>query len=234
MFDYMLFGYENVVTLLLGLFGFVIVVWAQSHITSAYQRSKRIKFKRNLSGQEVARKILDENGLSDIYIVEVKGELSDHYDPKRKVIRLSKEVFHGTSIASISVAAHEVGHAIQDQQKYGMMRFRSTLVPFVNFITYIGYFALLISLFGGVTGYIKLSILMILANLIFQLVTLPVEFDASKRAEESLLKLGLIDQNEKESVHQMLKAAAFTYVASFISTILSLLRLMIMLGEDRD
>lgn len=230
----MLFGYENVVTLLLGLFGFVIVVWAQSHITSAYQRSKRIKFKRNLSGQEVARKILDENGLSDIYIVEVKGELSDHYDPKRKVIRLSKEVFHGTSIASISVAAHEVGHAIQDQQKYGMMRFRSALVPFVNFITYIGYFALLISLFGGVTGYIKLSILMILATLIFQLVTLPVEFDASKRAEESLLKLGLIDQNEKESVHQMLKAAAFTYVASFISTILSLLRLMIMLGEDRD
>lgn len=234
MFDYMLFGYENVVTLLLGLFGFVIVVWAQSHITSAYQRSKRIKFKRNLSGQEVARKILDENGLSDIYIVEVKGELSDHYDPKRKVIRLSKEVFHGTSIASISVAAHEVGHAIQDQQKYGMMRFRSALVPFVNFITYIGYFALLISLFGGVTGYIRLSILMILATLIFQLVTLPVEFDASKRAEENLLKLGLVDQNEKESVHQMLKAAAFTYVASFISTILSLLRLMIMLGEDRD
>lgn len=232
--DFMLLGYENILTVMLAVVGFIVVIWAQSNISRTYQRSKRIKTGGNLTGQEVARKILDEHGLSNIYIVETQGELSDHYDPRRKVVRLSREVFHGTSVASVAVAAHEVGHVIQDKEKYPMMRFRSALVPFVNLVTYLGYFGLIVSLIGGITGYIKLSILVILATLLFQLVTLPVEFDASKRAEENLQKLSLISSGEKDDVHAMLKAAALTYVASFISTILSLLRLVIMLGNDRD
>lgn len=232
--DFMLLGYENILTVMLAIVGFIVVIWAQSNISRTYQRSKRIKTGGNLTGQEVARKILDEHGLFNIYIVETQGELSDHYDPRRKVVRLSREVFHGTSVASVAVAAHEVGHTIQDKEKYPMMRFRSALVPFVNLVTYLGYFGLIVSLIGGITGYIKLSILVILATLLFQLVTLPVEFDASKRAEENLQKLSLISSGEKDDVHAMLKAAALTYVASFISTILSLLRLVIMLGNDRD
>lgn len=227
------FGLDNLLTYGLLILAFIVVVAAQAKITSAYNKFKRVKSKGNLSGQEVARRILDENGLKDIYIVEVRGELTDHYDPSRKVVRLSHEVFHGTSIASLSVAAHECGHAIQDKVGYKMMRIRSALVPFVNFVTYLGYFGLIVSIFAGITGYIKLSILVLCATLLFQLVTLPVELDASKRALAQLKKLSLVDEEEQNSSKQMLQAAALTYVAALASTILNLLRLIIIL-DNRD
>lgn len=230
----MLLGYESIITIILGIAGVLVVLWAQMKITGMYQKCKKISTRGALSGQEIARKILDENGLKDIYVVETRGELSDHYDPRRKVVRLSHEIFHGSSVASVAIAAHEVGHAIQDKEGYAFMRFRSALVPFVNFITYIGYFVLLISIFGGMTGYLKVSILLILATLLFQLITLPVEFNASKRAEENLLKLSLVTKQESNDTHQMLSSAALTYVASLISTVLSLLRLIIMLDRNRD
>lgn len=227
------FGLDNLLTYGLLILAFIVVVAAQAKITSAYNKFKRVKSKGNLSGQEVARRILDENGLKDIYIVEVRGELTDHYDPSRKVVRLSHEVFHGTSIASLSVAAHECGHAIQDKVGYTMMRIRSALVPLVNFVTYLGYFGLIVSIFAGITGYIKLSILVLCATLLFQLVTLPVELDASKRALAQLKKLSLVDEEEQDSSKQMLQAAALTYVAALASTILNLLRLIIIL-DNRD
>ena len=227
------FGLDNLLTYGLLILAFIVVVAAQAKITSAYNKFKRVKSKGNLSGQEVARRILDENGLKDIYIVEIRGELTDHYDPSRKVVRLSHEVFHGTSIASLSVAAHECGHAIQDKVGYKMMRIRSALVPFVNFVTYLGYFGLIVSIFAGITGYIKLSILVLCATLLFQLVTLPVELDASKRALAQLKKLSLVDEEEQNSSKQMLQAAALTYVAALASTILNLLRLIIIL-DNRD
>lgn len=227
------FGLDNLLTYGLLILAFIVVVAAQAKITSAYNKFKRVKSKGNLSGQEVARRILDENGLKDIYIVEVRGELTDHYDPSRKVVRLSHEVFHGTSIASLSVAAHECGHAIQDKVGYTMMRIRSALVPLVNFVTYLGYFGLIVSIFAGITGYIKLSILLLCATLLFQLVTLPVELDASKRALAQLKKLSLVDEEEQDSSKQMLQAAALTYVAALASTILNLLRLIIIL-DNRD
>ncbi len=227
------FGLDNLLTYGLLILAFIVVVAAQAKITSAYNKFKRVKSKGNLSGQEVARRILDENGLKDIYIVEVRGELTDHYDPSRKVVRLSHEVFHGTSIASLSVAAHECGHAIQDKVGYKMMRIRSALVPFVNFVTYLGYFGLIVSIFAGITGYIKLSILVLCATLLFQLVTLPVELDASKRALAQLKQLSLVDEEEQDSSKQMLQAAALTYVAALASTILNLLRLIIIL-DNRD
>lgn len=227
------FGLDNLLTYGLLILAFIVVVAAQAKITSAYNKFKRVKSKGNLSGQEVARRILDENGLKDIYIVEVRGELTDHYNPSRKVVRLSHEVFHGTSIASLSVAAHECGHAIQDKVGYTMMRIRSALVPFVNFVTYLGYFGLIVSIFAGITGYIKLSILVLCATLLFQLVTLPVELDASKRALAQLKQLSLVDEEEQNSSKQMLQAAALTYVAALASTILNLLRLIIIL-DNRD
>lgn len=231
--NYMLWGYESGLTILLSIVGFIIILWAQTTINSSYKKYKKVKTTKGLSGQEVARAILDSNGLSDIYIVETNGELSDHYDPHRKVIRLSKEIFHGDTIAAAAVAAHECGHAIQDKQGYVFMKIRSMLVPVVNLVTYIGYGVAFISLFAGATGYLKVSIVIILAALLFQLVTLPVEFDASKRANAELLKLNLVSSDEVVHTKKMLNAAALTYVASFISSLLNLLRLVIMLN-DRD
>lgn len=229
----MIYGLENILTLTLFIIGFIIVLYAQIKINSTYGKYKNIKLNKNISGQEVARMILDSNGMNDIHVVETQGELTDHYDPRRKVVRLSKQIFHDNAIASVAVAAHEVGHAIQDKENYIFMKIRSILVPVVNFITYIGYIVAFISLLAGITGYLKVSIIIILAALLFQLVTLPVEFDASKRGREQLVKLGVIDGSEEKGVKKMLDAAAFTYVASFISSLLNLLRLIIML-RDRD
>jgi len=229
----MIYGLENILTLTLFIIGFIIVLYAQIKINSTYGKYKNIKLNKNISGQEVARMILDSNGMNNIHVVETQGELTDHYDPRRKVVRLSKQIFHDNAIASVAVAAHEVGHAIQDKENYIFMKIRSILVPVVNFITYIGYIVAFISLLAGITGYLKVSIIIILAALLFQLVTLPVEFDASKRGREQLVKLGIIDGSEEKGVKKMLDAAAFTYVASFISSLLNLLRLIIML-RDRD
>lgn len=217
----------------LGLLGLIIVLWAQANVTGNYKKYLKYKVKSNLSGQEVARKILDANGLNYVHIVETKGELTDHYDPTRKVIRLSSNIFHQSTISSVGVAAHEVGHAIQDKEGYSFMRLRSALVPFVNFVSYLGYFGLIISIFAGLTGYLKISILILCVTILFQLVTLPVEFDASKRAKEQLISLGLIDDSEHEQVSKVLFAATMTYVAGLISNLLQLLRLVLILN-DRD
>lgn len=234
MLGYATLGYETIGTIVLSVLGFLIVAVAQVKINSAYSRTRQLKNQKRISGQEVARTILDANGLTDVYIVAIKGNLSDHYDPGRKVVRLSNEVFDGTSIAALSVAAHECGHAIQDKEDYSFMKIRSLLAPIVNFVTYVGYIVAVISLFSGITGYLKIGIFLIIAAILFQLVTLPVEFDASKRAEEQLKKLSLIESGEDEDVHDMLSAAAMTYVASFISSLLNLLRLIIMLNNRDD
>ena len=217
----------------LGILGFIIVIWAQINVTGNYKKYLKYSVKTKRTGQEVARKILDANGLKDVYVVETKGELTDHYDPSRKVVRLSTSIFHEDSISSVGVAAHECGHAIQDKEGYSFMRIRSALVPFVNLVTYLGYFGLFISIFAGLTGYLKISILVLAVTILFQLVTLPVEFDASKRAKEQLITLGLIDDTEHEQVSRVLFAAALTYVAGLISNLLQLLRLVLLLN-DRD
>lgn len=217
----------------LAILGFIIVLWAQININSNYKKYRNVKVKTGLTGQEVARKILDANGLTDVHVVETAGELTDHYDPRRKVVRLSTSIFHEESISSVGVAAHECGHAIQDKEGYSFMRIRSALVPFVNFVSYLGYFGLVISIIGGLTGYLKLSILILVVTILFQLVTLPVEFDASKRAKEQLINLGIVDNSEHEKVSKVLFAAAMTYVAGLISNLLQLLRIIILLkGRD--
>lgn len=214
--------------------GFLVVLLAQANININYKKYKSVSLNKNITGQEAARMILDANGLENIYVVATNGELTDHYDPSRKVIKLSQDIFNGETIAAVSVAAHECGHAIQDKDGYLFMRIRSFLVPIVNLVSYLGYFGLLVSLFAGITGYIKLSILILLATILFQLVTLPVEFDASKRAKEELLKLGIVNSEELEDSNKMLFSAALTYVAGLISNLLQLLRLVLILGSRRD
>lgn len=231
--DFWLIRYENGITLLLLVIGFILVLWAQLRINSAYSKYKKVKSLSNLTGKDIARKILDSNGLSQIEIFETSGNLTDHYDPRKKIINLSKDIYNGSSIASISVAAHECGHAIQDKEGYSFFKIRSAIVPIVNIISYLGYIGLIISIFAGITGYIKLSILVLLCTILFQLVTLPVEFDASKRAKKQLSDLSLIYEDESIGVKKVLGAAAMTYVASLLSSLLQLLRLVLIL-LDRD
>lgn len=210
----------------------LITTISQILISISYSKYKKILNNKDLTGFDVARKILDSNGLSNIMILEVKGNLTDHYDPGRKVIKLSTDIYHGSSIASAAVAAHECGHAIQDKTKYTPMRIRSHLVPFVNICTKIGYLAIMI---GVIFSYllVELGIILLLAMLLFQLITLPVEFNASKRAMKELERLHLLDKEEKNYAKSMLIAAAFTYVASLLSTLLEILR-YVLIFTDRD
>lgn len=214
--------------------GFIIVLFSQLNINSNYKKYKKIFNNKKISGAEAARMILDKNGLSNIYVVETNGELTDHYDPRRKVIRLSNDIYNGESIAAVSVAAHEVGHAIQDKEGYTFMKIRTLLVPVVNLVSYLGYFGIVISIFAGYIGYIKVCILILVATILFQIVTLPVEFNASSRGKKQLSDLGIVDSEEKSGCSKMLFAAALTYVASLLSNLLQLLRLLIILGSRRD
>lgn len=226
--------YENFLTILCFITSIVIVSYAQFKINLAYSKYKKITNNKGISGSEVARNILDANGLNNIHVVETKGTLTDHYDSSRKVVRLSSEIFNGDSISALSVAAHECGHAIQDKEHYSFMRIRTILVPIVNLISYIGYLGIIIGFLAGISGYLLIGIIILFVTIAFQLVTLPVEFDASKRARNQLIDLNMISNNEENGVKSVLSAAAFTYVASLLSTLLNLLRLVLMFSRRDD
>lgn len=221
---------ENIALYLLVL---ILPIIASINIDSTYNKYKKVNNKKKLSGFEVARKILDENGLKDMYIVEVKGNLTDHYDPSQKVVRLSTDIYHGETIAAAAVAAHECGHAIQDKENYTFMRIRSFLVPVVNFATNMAYILFVISILLQMVDMLMVSIVVVFLSLLFQLVTLPVEFDASKKALVQLKDLKLLDKGEHEGSEKVLKAAAFTYIASLLSTILNLIRLLMIYNDSR-
>ena len=225
----MYFGYGLVII------AFLITLLADIYLRTRYSKYKKINVKSGLTGAEVAREILKNNGLENVYVVETKGYLTDHYDPRAKVVRLSTDIYNGDSIASVSVAAHECGHAVQDKEGYFFLRFRSFLVPIVNFSSKFGYLAVLIGLIFGAMNLAWVGIFLLVAILLFQLITLPVEFNASKRGKIFLTKLKIVDQSERSMASSMLGAAAMTYVASLISTLLELLRLvLIVMGNDRD
>jgi len=211
----------------------LIPVIAQIKVTTSYSKYKKVSNSGKLSGFEIARKILDANGLEDIYVVETGGNLTDHYDPSRKVIKLSKDIFSGESIAAASVAAHECGHAIQDKNNYIYMRIRSLLVPVVNLVSSFSWIVIMIGIISQALNIFVLGIGLISVGLIFQLITLPVEFDASKRAKQELEKLNLIGSDEITWVSKMLSAAAMTYVASVLTSVLEILRLIILFSDDR-
>lgn len=217
------------------LIGFLIAFLAQIYMNSKYNKYKYQGLTKKITGKEVARQILDANGLSNIQIVATKGNLTDHYDPKKKIICLSNDIYNGDTIAAASVAAHECGHAIQDKNGYFFLKLRNTIVPFVNFSTKIGYGVVIIGIIFGFPQVAIVGLILLLAMLFFQLITLPVEFNASARAKKQLVNLNFVNNSELSDASSMLNAAALTYVASLITTLLQILRLaMIALGRKRD
>ena len=206
---------------------------AQAYISSNYKKYKQVNVKSNKSGFDVAREILDRNGLSKVLILETEGELTDHYDPSKKVVKLSHDIYNGKSIASVSVASHECGHAIQDKNGYTFLRFRNKIVPIVNFSSKIGYLAIAVGIALSSMNLIWIGIAFELVILLFQLVTLPVEFDASRRALNLIKEYGIVSEDEHSGAKKMLTSAALTYVAGVLSTVSEIFRMIFMYGRNR-
>lgn len=204
---------------------------AQIFIKISYENNSRIKNSKELTGYDVARKILDKNGLNDLLIVETNGYLTDHYDPNRKVIKLARNIYGNDTISSMAVAAHEVGHAIQDKEGYFFLRLRTFIFPIVSFISRMSWLVILIGFFFEIVNAIYLGIIIVSASVIFELVTLPVEINASKRAIKELNSLNLIT-GEEDKVKNVLTAAALTYVAGTLAEILQLIRLIGILKDN--
>ena len=201
---------------------------AQMYINHWYNKTKKMKTAKGMNGNQTARKILDNNDLKDVGINEVAGTLSDHYDPAKKTVNLSNDIYGTDSIASISVAAHECGHAIQDKNGYFFLRLRRGMVPFVNLASKLGYVAILIGIFFSILGLLKIGILLEIVILVFQLITLPVEFDASSRALKKIEEYGIVTKEELKYCKKMLRSAALTYVAGVTASFLQVLRLVLM------
>ncbi|MBQ6534597.1 MAG: zinc metallopeptidase [Opitutales bacterium] len=205
----------------------VIGMYAQAKVSSAYEKYSRLASRSGATGRDAAEAVLRSAGVDGVRIVEIDGRLTDHYDPTKKVLALSRENYRGTSLAARGVSAHEAGHAIQHKFNYAPLNLRMALVPITNFacsllpIIMLGGFLLfnsMLTIYAGVAVYLILTI--------FQLVTLPVEFDASARAKARLRDLALVDGSELKGVNEVLDAAAFTYVAAFISSLGWLLYLL--------
>ena len=221
--------------LYIGFFAIVMLITggAQAYIKLNYNKYKQIGVKSNKSGFDVAREILDKNGLSKVLIIETQGELTDHYDPSKKVVKLSHDIYNGKTIAAVSVASHECGHAIQDKNGYTFLRFRNSIVPLVNIASKLGYVVLLIGIFSTITGLIWAGIAMEGAILLFQLVTLPVEFNASSRALKLIKEYKIVTEDEHSGAKKMLTSAALTYVAGVLAAIMDILRLIFMYAGRR-
>jgi len=223
--------------LVLILIPILLGLWAQMKVSSAYERNVQIPSRGHITGAEAADAVMRAAGIRDVEIVQVPGKLTDHYDPVNRRLALSEQNFHGTSLAALGVAAHEAGHAIQHKVGYSMMQVRQTLVPAVQFAAPIAYlltgfgFYLLGSM-GGLMLQIGIAALAVLT--LFQLVTLPVEFDASRRAKVQLVQLGILGRDEMKGVDETLGAAALTYVAAFVSSLGNLLYLVMLLGGRRE
>lgn len=218
--------------LLLILLIIFLPIIASIYVRISYNKNIKKEASNGLSGFEIARQILDKNGLSEILIVETKGYLSDHYDPTRKVVRLSTDIFHGTSIASNAVAAHEVGHAIQDKEGYIFMKIRHAIFPIVNILSNISYYIILIGFIFEIINLIWFGIAAVAFGVFFQIITLPVEINASKRAGKELNKLNIVNEDDNSGIKNMLTAAALTYVAGVLAGILQLLRLINIVREN--
>ena len=230
----MMYGMENSLTMILLLIGFILTVYAQANISGNYNKYKKIRNKKGMTGAEAARRVLEKNGLTNIYVVETKGNLTDHYDPKRKVIRLSKDVYEGSSVSSIAIASHECGHAIQDKEGYLFLRFRSLIFPVVNVATSISYYIILIGFIFEMLDLVYIGIGLTTIGLFFQIITLPVEFNASKRAGKEIDAMHLANSEEKSGIKKVLVSAALTYVAGVLTSALQILRLLLIASSDRD
>lgn len=212
----------------------IIPIAAQIYVSYTYNRFKKVKNDFGLTGFDVAKKILEVNGLEKLYVVETQGKLTDHYDSSRKTIRLSSEVYHEESIAALAIAAHECGHALQDKEGYFFLRLRAMIYPVVSIGTKFAYVLLIIGFLFELMNMIIVAIALYGLGLVFQLITLPVEFDASKRALNMLRSLHICNQVGDDGTGKMLRAAAFTYVAGVLSSALEIIRLIAIFNRERD
>ena len=211
-----------------------LVFWAQYKVKGAYSHYSTVRNDSSLTGREVARRILDSHGLNDVEVlVSQNGILSDHFDPKKNTVNLSPKVYNDPSIASLAIAAHEVGHAIQYAENYSMISLRNSILPFAIVSGNLGWIAAIIGLASGLESLFYIGVIMLLIIATFQLITLPIEFDASKRALVQLETGNYISFDEKADVKSMLSAAAFTYVAALLSTIFQILRLFLIANNRR-
>jgi len=202
----------------------LIMMAAQFYVNSTYKKWSRVQARSGVSGAEAAERLIRYGGLYGVQVQGVRGTLTDHYDPRKKVLRLSEGVYQSTSVASLAIAAHELGHAVQDQQGYFLLRFRAMLVPVVNIGSYLGWILIMIGLFLRLTDLAWLGVLVFSGGAIFALATLPVELNASARAKELLANAGLITgQEEAGGVNAVLNAAALTYVAALFTAVLQLM-----------
>jgi uncharacterized protein len=216
------------------LIAFGVSIWAQFRVKGNFNKWAEVATRSNLTGADVARRILDSNGLSHIPIEVVPGTLSDHYDPLSRVVRLSERVYYGASIASVSVAAHEVGHAIQHQQSYGALVVRHRMFPVVNLTSGFAPFLLLGGFLFQNLSLIGIGIIFFSAAVAFQLITLPVEFNASSRAKNLMLAEGMIYNDEEKGVNKVLNAAALTYVAAALISLLELLKYVMIFFQGQQ
>jgi Zn-dependent membrane protease YugP len=212
----------------------IIAIYAQFKVQSTYARYKRVHNRRGMTGAMVAREILDANGMSNVPVNRVSGELTDHFNPGNMTINLSNDIYAGTSIAAMAVAAHECGHAIQHHTGYKPIRFRNAIVPFANVGNYVGWFAFFAGLILGYTKLAWFGFILMCGILVFQIVTLPVEIDASKRGL-AILSSQYLAPDEYRGAKKMLQAAALTYVAAVLQVLASMLRLaLVLIGNSRD
>lgn len=213
---------------------FLFSLWAQFRVKGTFNKWAGTENQAGLTGYDAARHMLDSNGLHDIPIEPVRGTLSDHYDPINRVVRLSEPVYYERSISAISVACHEIGHAIQHKEHYPMLVLRHRIFPIVNFASGLAPFLLLAGFFFNMFNLIGLGIIFFSATVAFQLITLPVEFNASNRAREIMVSEGYIRNDEERGVAKVLNAAALTYVAAALISLLELIRYIMIFTNNRD
>lgn len=235
MYGYGYYGFFDP-TMILVLIGVVLAMAASARVNSTYAKFSRVRSMRGITGAEAAKQLLNSQGIYDVQIRRVAGKLTDHYDPRTKVVNLSESVYDSASVAAIGVAAHECGHAMQDNQEYVPLKLRGAIVPVVNIGAQISWPMILIGVFIGGFGspLVSIGIILFSLSVVFQLVTLPVEFNASARAVKLLDSTGILVGEEVGYTRQVLGAAALTYVAAAAGSILQLLRLVILFGGRRN
>ena len=217
---------------------FLIMILVQWYINSAYKNWSRVPTHSRISGAQAVQQLIRQNGLYEVQVEGINGNLTDHYDPRQKVLRLSRGVYESSSVAALAIAAHELGHAMQDKEEYFPLRFRAALVPAVNIGSYLGWILIIIGIFLGFTELAWIGVGVFSLGALFALATLPVELNASARARQLLFESGLISGSEEiRGVNQVLNAAALTYVAALITAVLQLLyyaSMLVGIGRNRD
>ncbi|MCI8268409.1 MAG: zinc metallopeptidase [Lachnospiraceae bacterium] len=220
-------------TYLLVLAGALLSMWASARVNSTFQKYSQVRSRTGMTGAEAARQLLHSQGIYDVTVQAVRGQLTDHYDPRTKTVNLSEPVYGSASVSAIGVAAHECGHAIQDHVGYAPLRLRAAFVPVANLGSKLSWPLILLGLLIGLTPFIQVGIWMFVLALLFQVITLPVEFNASGRAVGLLGQLGILQGQEVSDTRRVLGAAALTYVAAVAASVLQLLRLLLLFGGRR-